>query len=91
MKKVIAHNNCAITDADDFMKVVEDEESREIKAVTPERIRNPRIEVEVICWGRVVSNHRRALSVVIIVYHRWPSVLRTCRGWSFSVFAGKDI
>ena len=91
MIKVIADNDYAITDTDDFMKVMEDEESREIKAVTPERVWNPRIEVEVICRGRVVSNHRWAFPVVIIVYHRWLSVLRTCRGWSFSVLMGKDI
>ena len=92
MIKVIANNDYAITDTDDFMKVMEDEESREEKAVTPERVRNPRIQVQVIWRGRVVSNHRRAFPVVVIVDHRWLSVLRTCscRWWSLFVLMGKD-
>ena len=76
--KVIANNDYAITDTNDFMEVMEDEVSREEKAVTPKRVRNPRIEVEVIWRGRVVCNHGRTFPVVVIVDHRLLSVLRTC-------------
>jgi hypothetical protein len=85
VKEVIAKNDYPLVDNGHFMEVMEDEESREEKPRAPERIRNPSIEVEVIWGRRIVSNHRWAFPVVIIVDHRRLGVLRTCRRWSFGV------
>ena len=48
VKEVIANHYHTIMNTDDFMEVMEDEESREEKIGAPERIRNPSIEVKVI-------------------------------------------
>ena len=85
MKQVIADNDYSIRDIDDFMKVAEDEESGEEKAVTLERVRNPSIKVEVIWRGRVVSHYGGTFPVVVIVDHRWFRVPGARSRRSFSV------
>ena len=89
VKEVIANNEYTITYSDDFMEVMEDEKAREEKPRTPEWIRNPGVQVEVIRGWRIVSNHRGAVPVVVIVDHRGLDVLRTYRGWIFGVLPGR--
>jgi len=87
VKEMIANHYHPIMNTDDFMEVMEDEESREEKPRAPERVRNPGIEVEVIWGRRIVSNHRWAVPVIVIVDHRRLGVLRTCRRWSLGIFS----
>ena len=55
------------------MKVVEDEVSGEEDPRTPpERIRNPGIQVIIGRWRRIVSYHRGAVVVIVIVDHLGP-------------------
>jgi hypothetical protein len=79
MKNVIANRHNTLVNNRHLVKVMEDEESGEGKTGTPERIRNPGIQIEVIWRGSIVSDHRRAFVVVIIVDHCRFSVLRACR------------
>ena len=48
VKEVIANNDYSVVAEAHFMKVMEDVEAGEEETRTPERIRNPSIEVEVI-------------------------------------------
>jgi hypothetical protein len=94
VKNVIGNHHNTLVNNGHFVKVMEDEESREEKPEIPEGIRNPSIQVEIICWWRIVSNYRRAFTVVIIVDHRRFGIPRTCRRWSFGVLSrrvGQDI
>jgi hypothetical protein len=87
VKNVISNHHNTLVNNGHFVKVMEDEESREEKSGIPEGIRNPSIQVEIIWWRRIVSNYRRAFPVVIIVDHRRFGVLRGCRRWSFGVIS----
>jgi hypothetical protein len=49
------------------MKIMEDEKSSKPESTPPERIRNPRVQVIVIRWRRVVRNNGRTLLSIIIV------------------------
>ncbi|MGB7064636.1 MAG: hypothetical protein WBF55_05750, partial [Syntrophobacteria bacterium] len=69
MKNFIGNHNSTLVNNGHLVEVMEDEESRERKPGIPEGIRNPSIQVEVICWWRIVSDYRRAFVVVIIVDH----------------------
>jgi hypothetical protein len=51
MKKGVAKNDHTVVGEAHFMKVMENEKSREEKTRAPEGIRNPGIQVQVI-WGR---------------------------------------
>ena len=85
MKNVIRSHHYTFLKNGHFVKVMEDEESREEKPGIPEGIRNPSIQIEVIWWWAIVSNYRRAFPVVIIVDPCRFGVLNGCRLWSFSV------
>jgi hypothetical protein len=94
VKNVIGNHHNTLVNNGHLVEVMEDEESREEKSRIPERVRNPSIQVEVIWWGRIVTDYRRAFPVVIIVDHRRFGVLRACRRWSFGVLSrliGQDI
>jgi hypothetical protein len=67
------------------VEVMKNEEPREEEPRAPERRRNPRIEIIVIPRRRIVSHHRWALFVVIIVDYRGVSVLRGCRRLIFGI------
>jgi hypothetical protein len=85
VKNMIGNNNRSVSEDDGSVKVVEDEESREEEPGAPEWRRNPGVQVIVIPWRRIVSNHRWAFFVVIIVEHRRFSVLRACRRLIFGI------
>ena len=52
---------------DENVKIVQDEESREEEPGTPERIRNPVIQVVIIPGRSIVGDNRRPFVIVIIV------------------------
>jgi hypothetical protein len=79
VKNVISKHHYTFLNNGHFVKVMEDEESREEKPGIPEGIRNPNIQVEVIWWWTIVSNYRRAFPVVIVVDHCRFGVLSGCR------------
>jgi hypothetical protein len=49
------------------VKIMENEEPGTVKTRTPERIRNPGIQVPIRRRGRIVGNHRRPIVIIIIV------------------------
>jgi hypothetical protein len=51
------------------VKIMEDEEAGKVKPRTPERIRNPGVQVIIRLRRRVIGNHRRAGIIIIIVDH----------------------
>ena len=56
-----------MTNEDDPVEVVENEEPGEEETGAPERIRHPGVQVVIVPRRRVVSDYRRALIVVVIV------------------------
>jgi hypothetical protein len=49
------------------MKIMQDKEPGKKEPRTPERIRNPSIQVIIRLGRRVVGNHRRAIIIIIVV------------------------
>jgi hypothetical protein len=49
------------------MKIIQDKEPGKKEPRTPERIRNPRIQVIIRLGRRVVGNYRRAIIIIIVV------------------------
>jgi hypothetical protein len=80
--KVIGNYKPVMTNEDDPVEIVQDEEPGEEKPGAPEWIRNPGVKVIVIPWRRIICDNRRAFLIVIIVYYRWVRL-----GWAFSVLA----
>jgi hypothetical protein len=79
MMVVMAHN--------DNVKVVQDEESREEEPCTPERIRNPAIQVVIIPGRRIVGDNRRPFVIVIVVDFLRLNVFATCGRLTLCVLA----
>jgi hypothetical protein len=67
------------------MEVMEDIEPREIEPGVPEWAGDPGIHVIIIPGRRIIGHHRWAFGVIIIIDFRGLRVLRSCRGWTFSV------
>jgi hypothetical protein len=67
------------------MEVMEDIEAREIEPGVPEWTGDPGIHVIIIPGRRIICHDRRAFGVIIIIDFRRLRILRSCRGWTFSV------
>jgi hypothetical protein len=80
---MIADHAPTVTNEDDPVEVVQDEEPAEEESRIPERIRNPRVKVTIVRRRRIVCDHRRAFLIVVVVYYR-----RVRLGLVFSVLAG---
>ena len=79
MMVVVAHN--------DNVKVVQDEESREKEPGTPERIRNPAIEVVIIPGRKIAGDNRGPFVIVIVVDFLRLNVFAACGGLTLCVLA----
>jgi hypothetical protein len=71
IEEVIGDETPVMTNDDDPVEVVQDEEPRKEEPRVPERIRNPCVKVIVIPWRRIVCDDRWTFLIVIIVYYRW--------------------
>jgi hypothetical protein len=74
--------------SDDNVKIVQDEESREEEPGTPERIRNPAIQVVIIPGRRIVGDNRRPFVIVIVVDFLRLNVFATRGGLTLRVLLG---
>jgi hypothetical protein len=70
------------------VKIVQDEESREEEPGTPERIRNPAIQVVIIPGRRIVGDNRRPFVIVIVVDFLRLNVFATRGGLTLCVLLG---
>jgi hypothetical protein len=70
------------------MKIMEDKKSGEKEPRTPERIRNPSIQVIIRLGRRVVCNHRRGIIIIIVVDNLRGRICGVIIRWHFSLFAG---
>ena len=59
------------------VEIVEDEKSWEPEICPPKRIRDPRVQIIVIRRRSIISDYRRTLIVIIVVYCRGLRILRT--------------
>lgn len=70
------------------VKIGQDEKTGEEETRTPEWVRNPSIKVVVIPGRRIVSDDRRAFTIVVLVNLRRGKIF-TFRGrWSLCVLLG---
>jgi hypothetical protein len=67
------------------VEIMEDIEPREVESGVPEWAWNPAIQIVIIWWWRIVGHDRRTFGIVVIIDHRWFSVLRSRRIWTFSI------
>ena len=82
VEEMIGDHTPTMTNDDNPVEVVQDEEAGEEESRMPERIRNPCVKVIIIPWRRIVCDNRRTFIIVIIVYYR-----RIRLGLVFSIFA----
>ena len=73
---------------DDNVKIVQDEESRKEEPGTPERIRNPVIQVVIVPGRSIVGDNRRPFVIVIVIDFLRLNVFATCGGLAVRVLAG---
>jgi hypothetical protein len=67
VEEVIRESVMPVVDSDDLIKIVKNEEPGEPKTRAPERIRDPGIHVVIIPGGRVISDDRRPLIIIVVI------------------------
>ncbi len=87
IEEVVSDDEGSSVYENDLVEVVEDIESREEKSAEVEGRRHPSIHVGVVPRRRVVSDHRRSLAIIIIVYNTRFYIFRTLGRWSFVIRA----
>lgn len=84
---MITDDNHSVSEDDNSVEVMKSEESRKEETAKEEWKRNPRIEVPIIPWRRIVGDHRRTFFIVVVIDHPWTSILIALWRLAFSVFA----
>ncbi len=69
----------------DSVEVVEDKISWEVETGVPEWTRDPAIHIIIVPWRWIIGDNRRAFGIIVIIDRTGFSVLRSGRGWTFSV------
>jgi hypothetical protein len=62
---MVADANGFLLHDDDFVEIVKNKKPAVKESAIPERIRDPRIEVGIVPWRRVISDHRWPITVII--------------------------
>jgi hypothetical protein len=75
-----------MTNGNDLVEVVQDEEAPEEETGPPEWVWNPTIHIIVIPGRRIIADHGWTFVVIVIVDYRRIGVIRvTCRRFASSI------
>jgi len=89
MDYVVGDHEGSIMEVPMPVEIMEDEEAGKMESPTPERIRNPGVQIIIGLRRRVIGDHRRARINIIVVDHLGARVgdVKTIRG--LAIFVGR--
>jgi hypothetical protein len=88
MDNVVGDYKRMLVENDMLVEIAQNEESGEKEPGTPERVRNPGVQVIVRSGRRVVGNYRRAIIIVIVVDNLGVRIRDEIIYWRFCLFSG---
>jgi len=82
IEHVIADYALFVVDHDNPVEIMEDEISGEVEPGVPKRRRDPGVHIIIIPRWRIVGDHRRTFTVIVVIDHGRVGVLGVA-SWRF--------